>query len=127
AERSFGHTCVAVRLSYPAPPGARRGGTDVSLTLKKEGPLAFPITPMKADLTLDLARFEEHVSWMVERAAPALFVACGTGEFASLSVDEVVELTRVAVEVSEGVPVFVGAGQALPNAVACARQAEASG
>jgi len=82
---------------------------------------------MKADLTLDLARFEEHVSWMVERAAPALFVACGTGEFASLSVDEVVELTRVAVEVSEGVPVFVGAGQALPNAVACARQAEASG
>lgn len=94
---------------------------------ERRGPLAFPITPMRPDLSLDRDGFESHVAWMVEQGAPALFVACGTGEFASLSAQEIGELANLAVRASNGAPVFVGTGQSMPNAVASAQAAEEAG
>ncbi len=100
----------------------------MKLSFERDGPFAFPITPMTATLEVDLPEFERHLVWMMDHSAPALFVACGTGEFASLSAGEVGELARVAVDVSEGkAPVFVGAGQALPVAIENARAAERAG
>lgn len=99
----------------------------MTFTIPADGPLAFPITPLRTDLSIDLSRFEEHVAWMVGQGAPALFVACGTGEFASLTASEIGELASVAVGASDGAPVYVGAGQTLPTAVACARYAQDAG
>jgi len=99
----------------------------MALALDLNGPLAFPVTPLGEDLGVDVAAFEAHTAWMVEHRPPALFVACGTGEFASLSPAEAGELARAAVRVAGGVPVFVGAGQSLPTALEFARQAEDAG
>lgn len=96
--------------------------------LQRDGPLAFPVTPMLPDGSLDLPAFEEHLAWLLGFEPPALFVACGTGEFASLSSSEVGQLAKAAVDMAgTGVPVYVGAGQALGVANEFARVAEAAG
>ena len=75
------------------------------------GVLAFPLTAFDAAGDLDVAATEDHVAAQVEAGAGALFVACGTGEFASLSVDEVHRVVRIAVRRAAGrVPVVAGAG-----------------
>ncbi|WP_369203552.1 5-dehydro-4-deoxyglucarate dehydratase [Streptomyces sp. PU-14G] len=76
-----------------------------------EGLLAFPLTPFSDDLSLDLDAFAQHVERHVEAGAGALFVACGTGEFSSLSPAEHAAVLARAREVVRGrVPVWVGAG-----------------
>lgn len=96
--------------------------------LDRDGPLAFPITPMHRDGSLDLAAFKQHLDWILEHEPPALFVACGTGEFASLTPSEVGELTAVAVSrAGSNVPVYVGAGQSLGVATEFAQAAESAG
>lgn len=99
----------------------------MAISFERAGPLAFPITPLHPDLSVDLDAFGSHISWMVDHDAPALFVACGTGEFASMSVEEMSDLARVAVDASRSADVFLGAGGPLSNAVACARMAEKAG
>jgi 5-dehydro-4-deoxyglucarate dehydratase len=75
------------------------------------GLLAFPLTPFTESLELDLDAFGTQVDAHLAAGAGALFVACGTGEFAALSPDEVRALLRVAKDVTRGrVPVFAGAG-----------------
>lgn len=91
------------------------------------GPLAFPITPFDAGFEVDLGALQGHLAWLLEHRPPALFVACGTGEFASLDVGELGALTRAAVEVAGAVPVYCGAGGPLPLAKGQARAAEEAG
>jgi 5-dehydro-4-deoxyglucarate dehydratase len=75
------------------------------------GLLAFPLTPFTTSLDVDLDVFAEQVGRHLDAGAGALFVACGTGEFAALAPHEVRALLRRAREVVAGrVPVFVGAG-----------------
>jgi 5-dehydro-4-deoxyglucarate dehydratase len=58
----------------------------------------------------------------------AVFIACGTGEFHALSVEEYARVVQTAVEVTAGrVPVFAGAGGPLSTAQAQAQIAERSG
>lgn len=57
-----------------------------------------PITPLRADESLDLEAFAQHSAFLVERGAHALFVAGTTGESALLGEAERKELARVAVE-----------------------------
>ncbi|WP_033294342.1 5-dehydro-4-deoxyglucarate dehydratase [Amycolatopsis jejuensis] len=79
--------------------------------IELDGLLAFPLTPFTEDLEIGLDRFAENVESHVAAGAGALFVACGTGEFSSLSVGEVAALLAKAREVVAGrVPVWVGAG-----------------
>lgn len=93
-----------------------------------EGPLAFPITPFNADGSLDLNTFREHLHWLLLHEPPALFVACGAGEFPSLAVNECRQLVEAAVEtVGPDLPVYAGAGQGLPLAKQFARAAEEAG
>ncbi|GAA5169560.1 5-dehydro-4-deoxyglucarate dehydratase [Amycolatopsis dongchuanensis] len=76
-----------------------------------DGLLAFPLTAFAEDLSLNVDAFAEHVEARVAAGAGAVFVACGTGEFSSLSPDEHAVLLRTAREVVAGrVPVWTGVG-----------------
>jgi 5-dehydro-4-deoxyglucarate dehydratase len=92
-----------------------------------DGVLFFPVTPFAGD-GLDAPALARHLESGLEYDPGAVFVACGTGEFAALSLGEHAEAVRLAVRVTGGaVPVVAGAGGALPNARACARQAADAG
>lgn len=79
--------------------------------MRFEGVLSFPVTPFDGADQVDLEVFAEHLEQQVEAAPGAVFVACGTGEFAALSPEEHTLLVRTAVRVVAGrVPVFAGAG-----------------
>ncbi|MBO8185239.1 5-dehydro-4-deoxyglucarate dehydratase [Streptomyces spirodelae] len=93
------------------------------------GLLGFPVTPFRRDDgELDLPRFEQHLAEMLKAGPSALFVACGTGEFPSLTVAEHHELVRTAVShVSGQVPVFAGAGGGTRIAVEFVGSAERAG
>ncbi|MFI9582672.1 5-dehydro-4-deoxyglucarate dehydratase [Streptomyces sp. NPDC052236] len=92
------------------------------------GLLGFPVTPFRADGDLDLPRFEQHLTEMLDAKPTALFVACGTGEFASLTLTEHRELVRAAVShVGGEVLVFAGVGGGTQVAVEFVRSAEQGG
>lgn len=94
----------------------------------QHGPLAFPVTPFGDGGGLDVATFRAHLRWMLSFSPPALFVACGTGEFASLDADEVGHLVEAAVaEAGPDVPVYAGVGHGLGVAKRFVRAVEAGG
>lgn len=100
----------------------------VPFTINEPGPLAFPITPFHRDGSLDLDAFRDHLRWLLPYRPPALFVGCGTGEFAALDVEEMADLVRAAVEVAgPKTPIFAGVGQGLPLARRFARAASEAG
>ncbi|MGW5748995.1 dihydrodipicolinate synthase family protein, partial [Amycolatopsis sp. NPDC003861] len=79
--------------------------------IELDGLLAFPLTPFTEDLEVNLDALAENVESHIAAGAGALFVACGTGEFSSLSPAEVTSVLTRAREVADGrVPVWVGAG-----------------
>lgn len=81
------------------------------------GLLSFPLTPFTAAGRPDLAVLADHLEDQLRSAPGAMFVACGTGEGASLDADEYAAVVRRAVEVVGGrVPVWVGAGGGLGTA-----------
>lgn len=89
-----------------------------------DGILYFPITPFDRSGDLDLDVFATHVEQRMDAGPGGVFAACGTGEFHALSPAEHAAVVRRAVEVVGGrVPVFAGAGGALPTAKACAQAA----
>lgn len=95
------------------------------------GLLSFPLTPFTSDGDPDLDVLATHLEDQLQSAPGAMFVACGTGEGASLDADEYSAVVRRAVEVVGGrVPVWVGAGGGLGTArtqAAIAAQAGADG
>ncbi|MCY1670854.1 5-dehydro-4-deoxyglucarate dehydratase [Novosphingobium sp. SL115] len=93
-----------------------------------EGLLSFPVTPFSADGSIDLGAFQDHCTWMLNHELTGLFAAGGTGEFFSLTPDEVVDVVRAAVEVrKDGVPVIAGCGYGTAIATGIARGAEKAG
>jgi 5-dehydro-4-deoxyglucarate dehydratase len=93
-----------------------------------QGLFSFPVTPFNDSLEVDLARYREHVGWMVEGKPAALFVCGGTGEFFSLDLAEFQSLVKVAVEVAAGrLPVIAGAGYGSQLALGYAKAAEDGG
>lgn len=96
--------------------------------IELDGLLAFPLTPFTDDLELNLDALAENVESHIGAGAGALFVACGTGEFSSLSPDEHAAVLAKTREVSAGrVPVWVGAGGGASSARAGVATAEAGG
>ena len=96
--------------------------------IDRPGPLAFPVTPFTGQGDLDLDAFRRHLERLVAHDAAALFVACGTGEFAALAPEEVERLVRAAVEVSRGrTPVYAATGGAIAVATSIARAAAGAG
>jgi 5-dehydro-4-deoxyglucarate dehydratase len=96
-----------------------------------EGLQAFVMTPFSADGRLDLARFRDHLRWLIldsTRKPAGCFVACGTGELWSLDLAEHAALVRAAVSELAGiVPVIAGVGYGTKLAVEMAQSAAAAG
>jgi 5-dehydro-4-deoxyglucarate dehydratase len=92
------------------------------------GVIAFPITPFKEDLSLDLAGLRRNLSKLLEHPICAIVAAGGTGEMYSLSLSEHLQVVRETVEAAGGrVPVIAGVGFGHQIAVELAREAAAAG
>lgn len=91
------------------------------------GLLSFPVTPFDAQGALDLSTYRKHVGWLSQFPATALFAAGGTGEFFSLTPDEVVQTVRAAKEVAGTTPIIAGCGYGTAMAVELALACEKAG
>lgn len=92
------------------------------------GLLSFPVTHFDADGAFNEGSFRQHCSWMLDHELSGLFAAGGTGEFFSLTPDEVNSVVRAAVaERRADVPVLSGCGYGTAIATGMARGAESAG
>lgn len=99
-----------------------------TLRNKLTGVIAFPITPFKEDLSLDLPGLHQNLNKLLEYPISAVVPAGGTGELYSLTPAEylrVIELTALAVE--DRVPVIAGVGFGQRLGVEMAQAAEKAG
>ena len=91
------------------------------------GVFGFPITPFRpSDLSVDYAALEENVALMSKHPFCAMVAAGGTGELYSLSIEEAVEVVRVA-KMTTKMPVVGGVGINASIACAMARGMEKAG
>jgi 5-dehydro-4-deoxyglucarate dehydratase len=92
------------------------------------GLLTFPVTHFDAEHRFDEQGFRAHCDWLLGHDVAALFAAGGTGEFFSLTPNEVDLVVRASVAETRGrVPVIAGCGYGTATAVEMARAAEAAG
>lgn len=92
------------------------------------GLLSFPVTAFADDLSFAEDRYREHLAWMSSFDVAGLFAAGGTGEFFSLTNDEISRVVTAAVQEVDGkLPVLAPAGGSVANAIEQARIAEAAG
>lgn len=93
-----------------------------------KGVLFFPITPFDENDHVERELLERHIGQGIAHAPAAVFVACGTGEFHALSLDDYREAVAGGVAVTASVvPVIAGVGGPLGHARDCARAAEQLG
>ena len=93
-----------------------------------EGLLAFPVTWMNPDQSINLDGCGRFIDRMTENEPSALFVAGGTGEFFSLTSDEHERIIRTASEAAAGrIPIIAGVGYGTATAISYARAAERAG
>src|ERR1700726_600421 len=94
------------------------------LRKKLSGVIAFPITPFKTDLALDLEGLRHNLTRLVQHPICAVVAAGGTGEMYSLSAIEHLAVIKTTVEVTAGgMPVIAGVGFGQQSAVEMARAA----
>jgi 5-dehydro-4-deoxyglucarate dehydratase len=91
------------------------------------GLLSFPVTAFDADDRFARNVYEEHVGWLAGFDASVLFAAGGTGEFFSLSPDEIPEIVAAAKASAGKTPIVAGCGYGTRMAVSIARDAEKAG
>jgi len=92
------------------------------------GLLSFPVTHFDASNRFDEGPYRAHCAWMMEHELTGLFAAGGTGEFFSLTPDEVVTVVGAAVKEANGrLPVLSGCGYGTAIATGIARGAEEAG
>jgi 5-dehydro-4-deoxyglucarate dehydratase len=102
--------------------------TPLELRSALDGLLAFSLTPFSADGGVDLDALREHVEQLVSHRCAAIFPACGTGEFFSLSLREYRDVVATCVDQVAGrVPVVSGAGYGTALAREFAAAAESAG
>jgi 5-dehydro-4-deoxyglucarate dehydratase len=83
---------------------------------------------MRPDFSVDEEAYREHVAWIMQAKPGAVFSAGGTGEFFSLTPDEVEKASRAAAEVVNGsVPVLSAAGYGTAMAIDFVKRAERAG
>lgn len=92
------------------------------------GVIAFPITPFKNDLTLDLEGLRDNLTRLLQEPICAVVAAGGTGEMYSLTPDEHRAVVKTTVEVvANRAPVIAGVGFGQQLAVQMARTAADTG
>lgn len=102
--------------------------TPAELRAKFSGVVAFPITPFKADLSLDLAGLRHNLTQLMQHPVCAVVAAGGTGELYSLTPSEHTAVVETTVEVIAGrAPVIAGVGFNQSLAVEMAQTAAQAG
>jgi 5-dehydro-4-deoxyglucarate dehydratase len=92
------------------------------------GVFGFPVTPFRADLSLDLDALARNVDDMAKYPFCAMVAAGGTGELYSLSPDEAEAVVATTVKAVRGrMPVVAGSGFNTPIGCEMARRAEKAG
>ncbi len=92
------------------------------------GPLAFPVTPFHADLSLDLAGLKKNIQALLRHPPAAIVAAGGTGEMYSLTPAEHRTVVEAIVGECRGrVPVIAGVGFNAAMAADLAREAARCG
>lgn len=97
--------------------------------MRLHGLLSFPLTPFTDDgAEVNFEVFVEHIREQADQRPGAIFVACGTGEFTALGLDEYADVIQTAAETIERkVPLFAGVGGGPQIARAFARTATEKG
>lgn len=96
-------------------------------TVLGSGLLSFPVTPFDSAGRFNEKVYGDHVGWLSGFEAAALFAAGGTGEFFSLSPEEVPTIVRAAKAASGTMPIISGCGYGTEMAVSIAKAAEKAG
>ena len=98
------------------------------LRSKFSGVIAFPVTPFKPDLSLDIAGLRKNLRHLLLHPLCAVVAAGGTGELYSLTPAEHLEVVKATVEETGGkAPVIAGVGFGQQLAFELARQSAAAG
>jgi 5-dehydro-4-deoxyglucarate dehydratase len=94
----------------------------------RPGVIAFPVTPFKADLALDIAGLRKNLQSLMQHPVIAVVAAGGTGEMYSLTPSEHLEVVKATVEEVGGrVPVIAGVGYNRSLAVEMAQASAKAG
>ncbi|HEY7089733.1 MAG TPA: dihydrodipicolinate synthase family protein [Tepidisphaeraceae bacterium] len=100
--------------------------SELSKTLR--GVIAFPVTPFKKDLSLDLDGLRKNLRAVLKQPVCAVVAPAGTGEVYSLSAAEHLAVVKTTIEEVAGkVPVLAGAGVNPATATELARSAASAG
>jgi 5-dehydro-4-deoxyglucarate dehydratase len=92
------------------------------------GVLCFPLTSFTERGELDPGAYRTYLRTQLAAEPAAVFAACGTGEFFSLTQDEYSEVVRITVEdTAHRVPVIAGLGYGWAIAVQYAERAVEAG
>ena len=92
------------------------------------GVIAFPCTPFKVDLSLDLAGFRKNLKRLAEHDLCAVVIGAGTGEIHSLTPDEHLAVVKAAVaEIGGKLPLLAGVGFSPQTAIEMARASSTAG
>jgi 5-dehydro-4-deoxyglucarate dehydratase len=126
---------VLATSSVLAPSTLRLGSVRVDKQMKPEelrtrlrGVIAFPITPLNPDLSLNIPGLRKNLQQLLEHALAAIVAAGGTGEMYSLTPAEHFEVVKATVEEVHGrIPVIAGTGFNWRIAIESAQQSELAG
>src|SRR5665647_1155123 len=126
---------LRLRRRMPAPTSISYGGRPMTAVDPSElaaqlgaGLLSFPVTHFDADGDFDESAYRQHLTWLAEHDVAGLFAAGGTGEYFSLTPQEVTAVVSAAVsESASRVPIVAPAGGATRVAVDQTRAAERAG
>jgi len=93
-----------------------------------DGLLSFPVTDFDAQGRFDADSYRDRLAWFVSHEISAVFVAGGTGEFFSLSLEEFRQIVSLAVKTVNGkLPVIASAGLSVATGAEFAKIAEEEG
>ena len=94
-----------------------------------KGLLSFPVTHFDKNFQFQEGPYREHCAWLLSfKRLTGLFAAGGTGEFFSLTPQEVGQVVAAAVKETAGrTPVIAGCGYGMAIAVEMAKMAEKAG
>ncbi len=135
SRRKFLDGAGVLAASSILPSRLRFGSVHVGEAMKPEelrarlrGVIAFPITPLKPDLSLDIPGLRKNLQHLLEHAPAAIVAAGGTGEMYSLTPGEHLEVVKATVdEVHSRIPVIAGTGFNWRLAIELAQQSERAG
>jgi 5-dehydro-4-deoxyglucarate dehydratase len=98
------------------------------LLAKYGGVIAFPVTPFRDDLSLDIEGLRHNLARLMDHPVSAVVAAGGTGEMYSLTPSEHAQVVETTVEVVNGkAPVIAGVGFNRMLAVEMAKQSAGAG